>query len=49
MTGCGKTTVGKVLAEKLDWAFVDTDEWIERNFGAIDQIFAEYGDNIFYM
>ena len=35
------------MAEKLDWAFVDTDEWIERNFGAIDQIFAEYGEPYF--
>ena len=47
MMGCGKTTVGKLLAERLGWFSVDTDEWIERNFGPIDRIFEEYGEPYF--
>ncbi len=27
--GCGKTTVGRMLAEKIGWRFVDIDEDIE--------------------
>jgi gluconokinase len=27
VTGCGKTTVGKALAAKIGWAFVDADEY----------------------
>lgn len=26
---CGKTTLGKKLAEKLDWSFVDSDQQVE--------------------
>lgn len=29
MPGCGKTTVGKVLAEKINMEFIDVDEYIE--------------------
>ncbi len=47
MMGCGKTTVAVALAEKLGWQAVDTDAWIERNFGAIDRIFEEYGEAYF--
>ncbi len=25
--GCGKTTIGRLLAEKLDWAFADGDDF----------------------
>jgi shikimate kinase len=28
--GTGKSTVGKLLAERLKWSFTDMDEWIER-------------------
>lgn len=31
MPGCGKTTVGKILAKRLDKAFTDTDEVIARS------------------
>ena len=30
MMGSGKTTVGKQLAEILDWTFIDLDEEIEK-------------------
>ena len=34
MAGCGKTTVGRELAERLGWAHVDTDYLIESAYGA---------------
>src|SRR5512146_1168242 len=27
--GCGKSTVGRLLAQRLDWPFVDLDDQIE--------------------
>jgi shikimate kinase len=30
MPGCGKTTIGKLLAEKLNKSFIDVDSYIER-------------------
>ena len=33
MMGCGKSTVGRLAAEKLGMAFVDTDERIEGDTG----------------
>ncbi|POT58451.1 shikimate kinase AroL [Citrobacter amalonaticus] len=27
--GCGKTTVGLVLAEAVDFRFIDTDQWLQ--------------------
>lgn len=48
MPGCGKSTVGAALAEKLDREFVDTDREIERSAGkAIPAIFTEYGEAAF--
>ena len=32
MPGCGKTTIGKLLAEKLDFSFIDMDTFIEESF-----------------
>lgn len=29
MAGAGKSTIGSLLAKKLDWAFLDTDQLIE--------------------
>lgn len=34
MPGAGKTTLGKLVAEKLGWAFIDTDHLIEAFYGA---------------
>lgn len=46
--GCGKTTVGKILAEKLQCEFFDMDEYIvEREKMKIPQIFAEKGEKYF--
>lgn len=47
MMGCGKSTIGKVLAQKLAWAFVDTDEWIVRRHGEISAIFEKRGEKYF--
>jgi shikimate kinase len=44
----GKTTVGKLLAQKLNREFFDTDEMIERRSGQmIAQIFSECGERYF--
>lgn len=44
----GKTTVGKLLAERLNYHFVDTDALIERRAGcSIADIFAESGESTF--
>jgi shikimate kinase len=46
--GSGKTAVGKLLAERLGWQFVDTDEIIEKAAGAaISDIFEKSGENYF--
>ncbi len=34
MAGAGKSTVGRALAERLEWAHVDTDFLIESAYGA---------------
>ncbi len=33
LMGSGKTSVGRRLARRLDWALVDSDEWIEARTG----------------
>lgn len=48
MPGCGKTTIGKLLAKKLGREFVDTDVEIVNNYGtSIPQIFATKGEGFF--
>ncbi len=44
MPGCGKTTVGRLLASKLGREFVDTDGEIELEGGFIHEIFRRYGE-----
>jgi shikimate kinase len=44
----GKTSVGKLLAEKLGYQFVDTDDLIEQRVSMkISDIFAVYGEPYF--
>lgn len=46
--GSGKSTVGKILAEKLNMRFVDVDEEIEKQENKkIRDIFKEYGEKYF--
>lgn len=46
--GCGKSTLGKRLANHLNLQFVDMDHYIEmRNHKTIPQIFAEEGEGEF--
>ncbi len=47
MTGCGKTSVCKVLAKKLGTKLVDLDDEIVCKFGEIKKIFAEEGEEKF--
>jgi shikimate kinase/3-dehydroquinate synthase len=46
--GTGKTSVGRLIAERLKRTFVDTDVWIEEQAGkAVSAIFAEEGEDRF--
>ena len=46
--GVGKTTVGRIMSEKLGWQFVDLDEMIERrNRRPVAQIFRDSGEPAF--
>ncbi|WP_071393722.1 shikimate kinase [Bacillus tuaregi] len=46
--GVGKTTIGKLVAEKLNRDFIDVDEVIEKEFGMTPrEIFEAYGEKTF--
>ena len=46
--GAGKSTVGKLLAKKLGWEFIDTDKETEREMGMnIPRAFQEIGERGF--
>lgn len=48
MPSSGKTTIGKILAEKLDMEFIDCDEQIVNEEGKqITEIFARFGEKAF--
>ncbi len=48
MMGCGKTTVGKLLASRLKRTLVDTDAFIERREGmTVPEIFESQGEGYF--
>ena len=48
MMGCGKSTCGQLLAQKLGRRFVDTDTLIEQREGrSIPDIFAQEGEDYF--
>lgn len=46
MPGCGKTTIGKMLAERLKYKFYDMDEYIENISGkSVKELFAKSEEN----
>ncbi len=45
--GTGKSTVGRLLAETIDYRFVDTDTMIEERHGPIPEIFSQHGEERF--
>lgn len=47
MPGSGKTTLGRLAAEKMNKQFVDLDAEIEKEYGPIPEIFAKQGEKAF--
>ena len=48
LMGTGKTTVGRLVAEKLNREFIDTDEFIETHYGPAAEILSQSnGDELF--
>jgi len=48
MMGCGKTSMGKLIAQELQFDFIDTDFEIEKKFNlSIKEIFDNYGEEYF--
>jgi len=46
--GCGKSTVGRALADELGWSFFDLDDEIESGAGStISEIFDAQGEQVF--
>lgn len=48
MMGAGKSTVGPLVAQRLGWSFVGTDEEVERSTGkSIPELFESGGEALF--
>ncbi|HEX6475732.1 MAG TPA: shikimate kinase [Acidimicrobiales bacterium] len=48
MMGAGKTTIGRLLAERLGWRHLDSDEQVARDTGqTVPEIFARRGEPAF--
>lgn len=45
--GCGKSTVGRMLAQTLSMDFIDMDVEIEMRHGPISEMFAAFGEDYF--
>jgi shikimate kinase len=43
----GKSTAGRMAAERLAWSFVDADRWLEARIGPIPAYFAAHGEAAF--
>ncbi len=47
MTGCGKSSVGRIMAKKISASLIDLDDEIVIRHGEIKKIFAELGEDGF--
>lgn len=48
MMGSGKTTVGRLLADRLGWTYIDSDEQVESRTGrTVKEIFESDGEDAF--
>lgn len=48
MPGSGKTTIGRILADKLGWSFIDTDDYIEKAENrCLQEIINKDGEDVF--
>lgn len=47
MSGCGKTTFGRFIANLMEVPFIDTDEEISKKYGDINSIFSSGGEKVF--
>lgn len=48
MMGAGKTSVGRALAQRLGWPYLDSDEEVRRRTGrTVPELFAERGEAAF--
>ena len=48
LRGAGKTTIGKKVAAKLKWQFIELDEWIEKAAGlTLQNIFEVHGEDYY--
>ena len=48
MPGCGKSTIGKIVSEKLNLKHIDADEYLENKYSqTIPEIFDLYGEDDF--
>lgn len=46
--GCGKTTVGKIIAQKAGYSFIDLDDYIEKKENkTVSEIFSVLGEEYF--
>ena len=46
--GTGKSTIGKILAKRLEISFIDSDSEIEKDAGrSISEIFSKQGEGVF--
>ncbi len=48
MMGAGKTTVGRMLAQRLGWSYLDSDAQVEQMTGStVPELFATRGEDAF--
>ena len=48
MMGVGKSTVGHLVAQRLGWPYLDSDEWVQRHTGkTVPEIFQQDGEAAF--